>query len=153
MGIVFVDEKHIDVASILRSPIDVNLQTVNTAAMKTTFDLPDPLLRRAKAVAADQGRPLRDLVADAIDEKLSSLADAKREKKGRSHEWKEFASRLQELPDGTFFNPDGIEDESFFTDLETIRSESRNWHPRNHFEDAAVRAVDDKTEHANRAKR
>jgi hypothetical protein len=31
--------------------------------MKTTFDLPDPLLRRAKAVAAEQGRPLRDFIA------------------------------------------------------------------------------------------
>jgi hypothetical protein len=40
--------------------------------MKTTFDLPEPLLRRAKAVAAHQGRPLRDLVAKAIEGKLSA---------------------------------------------------------------------------------
>ena len=47
--------------------------------MKTTFDLPDPLVRQAKALAARQGRPLRDFVAEAIDEKLlqttSEIAD------------------------------------------------------------------------------
>jgi len=47
--------------------------------VKTTFDLPDPLMRKAKALAARQGRPLRDFVAEAIDEKLlrtaSEIAD------------------------------------------------------------------------------
>lgn len=38
--------------------------------MKTTVDLPDSLLRDAKAAAARQGRTLRDLVAEALNEKL-----------------------------------------------------------------------------------
>lgn len=121
--------------------------------MKTTFDLPDPLLRRAKAAAADQGRPLRDLVADAIVEKLSALSDAKSGKKGKTGEWKEFASRLQELPDGSYFNPDGIEDESFFANLEMIRADSRKWQPRDPFGDVEGRAADDKGQHAKHAKR
>ncbi len=104
--------------------------------MKTTFDLPDPLLRRAKAVAADQGRPLRDLVAEALKEKLAAHASAEREGKAQTSEWKEFASRLQMLPDGTCINPDG--DDSFAQILETIREERRDWQPRNPFENAAA---------------
>ena len=38
--------------------------------MKTTVDLPETLLRDAKATAASQGRSLRDLVAEALNEKL-----------------------------------------------------------------------------------
>jgi metal-responsive CopG/Arc/MetJ family transcriptional regulator len=38
--------------------------------MKTTVDLPETLLREAKAVAARQGRTLRDFVAEAMNEKL-----------------------------------------------------------------------------------
>jgi len=38
--------------------------------MKTTVDLPDTLLREAKAVAARQGQTLRDFVAEAMNEKL-----------------------------------------------------------------------------------
>jgi len=40
--------------------------------MKTTVDLPETLLREAKATAARQGRSLRDLVAEALNEKLQS---------------------------------------------------------------------------------
>ena len=38
--------------------------------MKTTLEIPDPLFRRAKSVAAEQGIPLRELVSDALAEKL-----------------------------------------------------------------------------------
>ena len=38
--------------------------------MKTTLDLPDAALRRAKAVAADHGVTLQQFVAEALDEKL-----------------------------------------------------------------------------------
>ena len=34
--------------------------------MRTTVDLPDDLFRRAKAQAALQGRPLKELVADGL---------------------------------------------------------------------------------------
>jgi len=40
--------------------------------VKTTFDLPETLLREAKAAAAQQGRPLRDFVAEAMADKLAA---------------------------------------------------------------------------------
>ncbi len=96
--------------------------------MKTTFDLPDPLVRRAKALAAEQGRPLRDLVAEAITEKLKApVASSKKipvgRREGRRLTWEEWSAKLQKLPDGTWFNPDGIQDASFFETLEAIRRE------------------------------
>lgn len=95
--------------------------------MKTTFDLPDRLLRRAKAAAAEQGRPLRDLVAEAIDEKLAGIGSevvdrppAAEERRAAFERWK---ARLVLKPDGSYFNPDGIDDEAFFAALEEIRRE------------------------------
>ena len=38
--------------------------------MKTTLEIPDPIFRRAKAMAAKQGVPLRQFVTDAVEEKL-----------------------------------------------------------------------------------
>lgn len=107
--------------------------------MKTTFDLPDPLVRRAKAVAAEQGRPLRDLVAEAIAEKLKSpapiVAGGKRipvgRREGRPETWEEWRSHLVRQPDGTWFNKDGIHDETFFETLEAIRREP--WTDRDPF--------------------
>ena len=106
--------------------------------MKTTFDLPDPLLRQAKAVAADQGRPLRDLVAEALKDKLSALALAKSASRGRASEWKAFEARLQKLPDGSYINQDIPEADNFGEILEAIRDERRIWQPRNPFEDVAA---------------
>ena len=102
--------------------------------MKTTFDLPDPLLRKAKAAAADQGRPLRDLVAEALAEKLTALALAKSGRKTRNSEWKAFEARLQKQPDGSYVNPEIPEDDNFAEILETIRAERLAWQPRNPFE-------------------
>lgn len=106
--------------------------------MKTSFDLPEPLLRRAKALAAEQGRPLRDLVAEAISEKLKepSPAGGKRpigHREGTRLTWEEWSANLVKQPDGTWFNPDGIQDESFFETLEAIRREPRE--RRNPFAD------------------
>jgi hypothetical protein len=42
--------------------------------MKTTLEIPDPVLRRAKAVAAQRGIPLRVFVTEAIEEKLSGTS-------------------------------------------------------------------------------
>lgn len=107
--------------------------------MKTTFDLPDSLIRRAKAVAAEQGRPLRDLVAEAIAEKLKSPATVfvggkkvpvgRRE--GRPETWEEWKSHLVQQPDGTWINTDGIDDPAFFEALEEVRR--RPWTTRNPF--------------------
>lgn len=93
--------------------------------MKTTFDLPDPLLRKAKAVAAQQGRPLRDFVAEAIGEKLEHGAGAaeRTPSGGRREAWERWRTRLVQLPDGGWLNPDGIEDESFFQSLDEVRAE------------------------------
>lgn len=99
--------------------------------MKTTFDLPDPLLRKAKALAAQQGRPLRDLVAEALGDKLEYAAGAAKVSEGRRQAWEHWRSRLKRLPDGTWFNPEGIEDESFFQALDEIRRES--WASRDPF--------------------
>lgn len=38
--------------------------------MKTTLEIPDALFRRAKSVAAEYGIPLRELVSEALAEKL-----------------------------------------------------------------------------------
>ena len=38
--------------------------------MKTTLEIPDPIFRRAKACAAEQGIPLRQFVTEAVEEKL-----------------------------------------------------------------------------------
>lgn len=43
--------------------------------MKTTLEIPDPLFRKAKATAAQQGVTLREFVNDALREKL--LGDPK----------------------------------------------------------------------------
>jgi hypothetical protein len=100
--------------------------------VKTTFDLPDPLLRKAKALAAQQGRPLRDFVAEAIGEKLEgALGTATKAGEGRRAAWDRWKARLEQLPDGSWFNPDGIEDESFFHSLDEIRREP--WTPRDPF--------------------
>jgi hypothetical protein len=91
--------------------------------VKTTFDLPDPLLRKAKALAAQQGRPLRDLVAEAIGEKLEGAVGAVKAGEERRGAWERWKARLEQLPDGTWFNPEGIDDESFFHSLDEIRRE------------------------------
>lgn len=46
--------------------------------MKTTVDIPESLLREAKAVAARQGRTLRDFVAEAMNEKLQVHVSGKK---------------------------------------------------------------------------
>jgi hypothetical protein len=38
--------------------------------MKTTLEIPDALFRRAKSAAAERGIPFRELVSEALDEKL-----------------------------------------------------------------------------------
>lgn len=103
--------------------------------MKTTFDLPDALVRKAKALAAQQGRPLRDLVAEAIDEKLEVAvggeAGVPNASGVRREAWERWKSRLERGSDGTWFNPEGVDDESFFRSLEEIRREP--WITRNPF--------------------
>jgi len=44
--------------------------------MKTTLEIPDPVFRRAKARAAEQGIPLRQFVSEAVEEKLDASPGA-----------------------------------------------------------------------------
>ena len=91
--------------------------------MKTTFDLPDPLLRKAKAVAAAQGRPLRDLVAEAIEARLAAPPPPlQRRSEPPADEWQAFLSTLELQPDGSYINPNGIADPAFFQALDDVRS-------------------------------
>ncbi len=43
--------------------------------MKTTLEIPDVLFRRAKSVAAQRGIPLRQLVTEAVQEKLKTTSE------------------------------------------------------------------------------
>ena len=38
--------------------------------MKTTLEIPDDVFRRAKSAAAERGIPLRELVTEALNDKL-----------------------------------------------------------------------------------
>lgn len=40
--------------------------------MKTTLEIPDALFRRAKSAAAERGIPFRELVSEALADKLSA---------------------------------------------------------------------------------
>ena len=42
--------------------------------MKTTIEIPDPLFRKAKSKAAEQGKTLKDFVTEAIQDKLAAKA-------------------------------------------------------------------------------
>lgn len=45
--------------------------------MKTTLDIPDFLFRKAKSLAAERGIPLRQLVTEAVQEKLKTSSQHK----------------------------------------------------------------------------
>jgi hypothetical protein len=45
--------------------------------VKTTLEIPDPIFRRAKSVAAERGIPLRAFVTEAVEEKLDAGRKAK----------------------------------------------------------------------------
>jgi hypothetical protein len=87
-----------------------------------TFELPEPLLHRAEAAAADEGCPLEHWVALSIEAKVTAHEETARALAASEAALKAFASRLQRLPDGSLFNPDGIDDEGFFATLENLRS-------------------------------
>jgi hypothetical protein len=48
--------------------------------MRTTFDLPDDLMKRAKIAAVRRGSSLRDLVAEAIRRLLAEPSSGKRQR-------------------------------------------------------------------------
>ena len=62
--------------------------------MKTTLEIPDALFRRAKSAAAERGIPLRALVSEALDEKLSS-------RRQQDKPWMKTFGKLRNLHDET----------------------------------------------------
>ena len=40
--------------------------------VKTTLEIPDPVFRKAKARAAEQGIPLRQFITEAVQDKLAA---------------------------------------------------------------------------------
>lgn len=59
--------------------------------MKTTLDIPDPVFRRAKSVAAQRGIALRAFVTEAVEEKLAATAQ------GEEKPWLRLAGGLKHL--------------------------------------------------------
>jgi hypothetical protein len=58
--------------------------------VKTTLEIPDFLFRRAKSVAAERGIPLRQLVTEAVQEKLKTTS--------RERPWMKHLGKLKHLP-------------------------------------------------------
>ena len=48
------------------------INTGHYALMKTTFEIPDALFKRARSAAAQQGIPLRELMSKTLAEKLAA---------------------------------------------------------------------------------
>ena len=76
--------------------------------MKTTIEIPDPLFRRAKSKAAENGQSLKDLVTEALREKLAAGATT-----GRRGEpaWMEGFGKLRRLRQETKRIQTRIDDE------------------------------------------
>jgi hypothetical protein len=76
--------------------------------VKTTLEIPDPIFRRAKSVAAQRGIALRAFVTEAVEEKLATVSQ-KEEKPwvklagGLKHLHKE-TMRINEIMNGEFEN-------------------------------------------------
>jgi hypothetical protein len=59
--------------------------------VKTTLEIPDPIFRRAKAKAAEQGIPLREFITEAVASRLRSETSA------IEKPWLELAGGLRHL--------------------------------------------------------
>jgi len=59
--------------------------------MKTTLEIPDPIFRRAKAMAAQRGIPLRQFVTEAVEEKMQT------KRAGAEKPWVKLAGKLRHL--------------------------------------------------------
>ena len=61
--------------------------------MKTTLEIPEPLFRKVKATAARQGRTLKQLVQEALSEKIARVQGVSRKQKP----WMVLAGGLKHL--------------------------------------------------------
>lgn len=59
--------------------------------MKTTLEIPDPIFRRAKSAAAEQGIALREFVTEAVKDKLAANA------KSPGKPWLKLMGKLKHL--------------------------------------------------------
>ena len=85
----------------------------NVATVKTTVDIDETVLRQAEKQAEQAGKPLATLVEEALRASLGMATPAKCARR-----------RLQRMPDGTYFNPNGIpNDDAIFKILEDIEAE------------------------------
>ena len=83
--------------------------------MKTTLEIPDALFRRAKAVAAERGIPLRALVTEALADALRPQTNGRQDRP-----WMETFGKLRHLRKETARINRIIEDE-----FEQIEDEDR----------------------------
>jgi hypothetical protein len=60
--------------------------------MKTTIEIPDDVFRRAKASAASKGIPLRQLITEAVEQRLRAET-----RKGEEPAWRKLAGGLSSL--------------------------------------------------------
>jgi hypothetical protein len=81
--------------------------------VKTTLEIPDPILRKAKVQAAQRGIPLRQFVTEAVQEKLAAG-------KATEKPWMEAAGKLRHLHNETVRIQRIIDDE-----FERIEPEDR----------------------------
>jgi len=72
---------------LLKEAYPINM--VIWVSMKTTLEIPDFLFRRAKSVAAERGIPLRQLITEAVQEKLKTTSQEK--------PWMKHLGRLKHL--------------------------------------------------------
>jgi hypothetical protein len=82
--------------------------------MKTTLEIPDSLFRRAKSAAAQRGIPFRELVTEAVKEKLDRP-------KRSSRPWLKHLGKLKHLRKETARINSLIEDHSEKIDPEMWR--------------------------------
>ena len=85
--------------------------------MKTTLEIPDPLFRQAKSKAAERGQPLKEFVAEALQEKLAANAGSVG---AREPAWMQGFGKLRRLRKETLRIQARIDDA-----FETIEPEDR----------------------------
>jgi hypothetical protein len=73
--------------------VDVTHKYGRRSVVKTTLEIPESLFRRAKTTAARQGRTLKQLVQEALSEKITRLDGASRQQKP----WMVLAGGLKHL--------------------------------------------------------
>lgn len=87
--------------------------------MKTNLELPDDLMQRMKLQAAERNRKLKDVIEEVIRRGLATT------ERSEANPLEALKNRFIRNADGTYTNPDGIDDPGFFTELEQIRESNR----------------------------